>query len=107
MNKIPDNRITASSYYDSYYYPYYGRLYETRGRGWCPKTKSIRSEYLQIDLGARHALCAIATQGINHVAISEWTSRYKLSISLDGINWFFHQEHNKDKVFNIGMIQIS
>ena len=89
--------MTASSYYNSHYYPHYGRLHGRRGRGaWCPKTTDNRGDYLQIDMGAQRTVCAVATQG--RARYGEWTKRYKLSLSRDGVNWLFYQEDNKTKV---------
>ena len=97
VNKIPDSSLTASSYQNSNHHPYYGRLHETRGaKSWSPRTKSDRNEYLQVDLGALHAVCAVATQGREGGV--EWTTRYKVSVSRDRVSWSFYQENNKDKV---------
>ena len=41
--------------------PQYGRLNDTRGHGWCPKTMEEAS-YLQIDLGTRREVCAVVTE---------------------------------------------
>ena len=50
-NKIPDNRMTASSSYRMLELPHYGRLNDTRQNGaWCPKSGN-NSEYLQVDMG--------------------------------------------------------
>ena len=97
MSQIPDNRISASTYYGSKYYPHYGRLHDTRERGWCPETEHDRTDYLQVDLGRQFTLCALATQG-SPGKYDEWTTRYKLSVSTDSVNWSFYQENNKDKV---------
>ena len=96
LNKIPDSSMTASSYFDSRYREYYGRLHETRGNCWEPKTKNDRTDYLQVDLGALHSVCALATQG--NKGGYEWTTQYKVSLSRDGVSWSFYQENNKDKV---------
>ena len=88
--------MTASSYLHDKYYPYYGRLHDTRGRAWEPKTKFNKTDYLQVDLGALHSVCALATQG-NKIGY-EWTTQYKVSLSLDGDSWSFYQENNTVKV---------
>lgn len=60
-------------------YPYYGRLHETRGHGvWCPATTSDKTDFLQVDMGTEHSVCAVATRG------HEWGARvtsYKLRLS--------------------------
>ena len=94
VNKIPDSSMTAPSYYSTSYYPYYGRLDTTRGNAWCPKTTDDRTDYLQVDLGALHSVCALETQGKS----GEWTTQYKVSMSRDGVSWALYQENNKVKV---------
>ena len=99
VNTIPDSSMTASSYIGGNYYPYYGRLYGTRGYGWEPKTTNDRTDYLQVDLGALHSVCALATQG-RRIG-GEWTTQYKVSLSRDGVSWSFYQEDHKDKVLRV------
>ncbi|XP_066027845.1 protein kinase C-binding protein NELL2 [Pocillopora verrucosa] len=97
-NTIPDVKMTASSFYDSYQYPYYGRLNETRGAGgWCPKNKSDRTEYLQVDMDEVRSVCGVATQGV--LSLTEWTTSYKLRLSTDGVTWSTYRETNFEKVF--------
>lgn len=97
-NKIPDAKMSASSYYHGtyHYYPHIGRLYETRGgKGWCPKTKYDRTDYLQVDMGMVHVICAVATQG---KGTGGYVASYKLSLSTDGANWNAYKEQNQVKV---------
>ena len=96
-NAISDARMTASTVFDTRFYPYYGRLHENRGYGgWCPRTVSDRTDYLQVDMGAMLSVCAVATQGerINN----EWTTSYKLQLSTDGVTWNVFEEINTAKV---------
>ena len=66
-NTIPEARMTASTFHDSHYHPSYGRLNGKRGNGgWCTKTPSDRTDYLQVDMGAVSSVCAVATQGIQN-----------------------------------------
>ena len=96
-NKIPDARMTASSYVSFRYHSYYGRLNENRGNGaWCAKTTSDRTDYLQVDMGAVHSVCAVATQGLRKV--SAWTTSYKVHLSTDGVPWKSNKENNVEKV---------
>ena len=98
-NKIPDARMTASTFHNSYYSPYYGRLNENRGGGaWCTKTTTDRTDYLQVDMGAVHSVCVVATQG--REAGTRITS-YKVYLSKDGVTWFSYKENNVEKVTNI------
>jgi len=99
-NTIPDARMTASSYYDIYYYPYYGRLNGIRGDGaWCTKTRTDRTDYLQVDMGAVHSVCAVETQG--HGGGSTWITSYKVHLSTDGVTWNGYKENNVEKVTKI------
>ena len=96
-NAISDARMTASTVFDTRFYPYYGRLHENRGYGgWCPKTVTDRTDYLQVDMGTMLSVCAVATQGgkINH----ERTTSYKLQLSTDGVTWNAYKETSTAKV---------
>ena len=96
-NKIPDAKMSSSTFYDNRYYPYYGRLRENRsGSRWCPKTVSDRTDYLQVDVGTVRSVCAVATEGVQ--SHSEWTTSYKLQFSLDGATWNAYKENFKEKV---------
>ena len=96
--KIPDAQMTATGYWSASYYPYYGRLNETRGAGgWCSRTKlGPRTAYLQVDMGTIRSVCAVATQGAN--VYNEWTTSYVLRMSTDGITWNPYEENNAEKV---------
>ncbi|KAL9970495.1 hypothetical protein ACROYT_G022880 [Oculina patagonica] len=98
-NTIPDARMTASTFHNINYSPYYGRLNGTRGSGaWCTKTKSDRTDYLQVDMGAVHSVCAMTTQGLR--GGSAWTTSYKVHLSTDGVIWNVYKENNVEKVFS-------
>ena len=88
---IPNAQITASSYYLSYY-PHMGRLNGVKG--WCQKTTAITDDYIQVDMGALHTVCAIATQGKKN---GSFVKSYKLSFSTDESSWSAYQEQNIDK----------
>ena len=92
---IPDSSFTASSYYDNRYKASYGRLNENN-RGWAPKTMANPADFLQIDLLHNYVICSVATQGAN--GIKEWTTKYKIQLSLDGITFFTYKENNIAKV---------
>ena len=96
-NTIPDARMTASTFNNGWYYPYYGRLNENRGYGaWCPKTPSDRTDYLQVDMGAVRSVCAVVTQGGKNSA--ERSTSYKLYLSTDEKKWNVFKENNAEKV---------
>ena len=96
--KISDDKLTASTFYkgSTPFHPYLGRLYETNGRGgWCPATSSNSADFLQVDLGAVHHVCAVATQGRKE---GQRTTSYKLQLSPDGRNWDVYSEKGLEKV---------
>ena len=49
-------------------------------KGWCQKTTAITDDYIQVDMGALHTVCAIATQGKKN---GSFVKSYKLSFSYD------------------------
>ena len=99
INTIPDDRITASTFYNSGHQPYYGRLNGRRGStgAWCTKTKNDKTDYLQVDMGAVRSVCAVATQGTTG---GSWITGFKLKLSLDGttFNYYVYMDDNTVKV---------
>lgn len=60
--------------------------------GWSP-LDSDHYQWLQVDLGSRKQVTAIATQG--RYSSSDWTTRYRLLYSDTGRNWKpYHQDGN-------------
>ena len=95
-NTITDDRMTASTIYSSSYQPYFGRLNGIRQSGaWCTKTASLGAEYLEVDMGAVHSLCAVATQAGKQ---GQLTGSYKLRVSLDGTRFSAYKENSIEKV---------
>ena len=75
-------------------YPGNGRLHGIKG--WCPKTSSDKTDYLQLDTGSVHYVCAVATQGFKG---GTWrTTSYKVHLSTDGVTWNSYKENNIEKV---------
>ena len=66
-------------------------------KGWCQKTTAIIDDYIQVNTGALHTVCAIATQGKKN---GSFVKSYKLSFSYDESSWSVYQEQNIDKVWN-------
>ena len=98
-NSVPDSSMTASSYYDSYHNASNGRLHGNYG--WQPRTRFNPDDYLQIDLGTAHVICAVATQGAGPVLSvydKEWVTEYKLNYSMGQSDWTTYQENYGDKV---------
>ena len=92
--------MTATSFYINQYKPQKGRL--NAYPCWEPKTKTnIPNDYLQLDLGGAHFICAVATQGNGKTSISEWTTKYQISLSHLSLNndvWSTYKESGKTKV---------
>ena len=95
---FPDSSFSASSSFSPKFAPSKGRL---NGEiAWAPNGNDDPDDYLQIDLQHEYVICAVATQG----KINEWTTKYKIQLSLDGTNFVPYQENNVDKV---GLIAVS
>ena len=74
-----------------------GRL---NGNGsWSPSTDSNANDFLQINLQYEFFICAVATQGNPNA--DEWTTKYKLLLSLNNTEWVAYQENKTDKVGQI------
>ena len=91
---FPDSSFSASTKFNNIYAPSNGRL--NGEMAWAPKGNDDPNDYLQIDLLYEYAICAVATQGA--AKNDEWTTKYKLQLSLDGNNFVTYQENNLDKV---------
>ncbi|XP_068728042.1 neogenin-like [Montipora capricornis] len=64
---------------------------------WLPSTKINVSDFLQINLGYKFYICAIATQG--KPTYDQWTTKYMIHSSLDNITWMTYKENGTEKVF--------
>ena len=51
----------------------------------------------KIDLLYEYVICAVATQGA--YGIDEWTTKYKILLSMDGTTMVTYQENNVNRVF--------
>ena len=104
ISTIPDDRITASTFHNSDYQPYYGRLNGRRGSYgvWCTKTEYDRTDYLQVDMGAVRSVCAVATQGSTG---GSRTISFNLKLSLDGTTFNYYMEDNTVKVNTLTYIK--
>ena len=100
---IPNSSFSATSLYGygtdgTVLLAEYGRLNSPQ-EGWAPKTETnMPEEYLQIDLGALHWVCGVATQGDNGFGNNEWTTKYKISLSMNNVTWNIYQWNGSDKV---------
>ena len=90
--KIPDNQMTASTYYGSGFMPKHGRLYDSRGDAWCALAKDGTNDWLQVDFGTLFVVCAVSTQGDK--SGNERVTEYRLSSSLQGSFWNSYTDKN-------------
>ncbi|KAG0714483.1 Discoidin domain-containing receptor 2 [Chionoecetes opilio] len=81
---IPDEHISASSYYDAAVNAIYGRAHvEAGGGAWCPREMVYREglQYLEVNLGALHVLTKVEVQGrFGNGQGREFATQYKLQI---------------------------
>uniref|UniRef100_A0AAR2LU95 Contactin associated protein 2 n=1 Tax=Pygocentrus nattereri TaxID=42514 RepID=A0AAR2LU95_PYGNA len=90
---LPHSAFTSSSVFTSGYAPGYAKLNRRGGAGGWSPLDSDHYQWLQVDLGIRKQVTAIATQG--RYSSSDWTTRYRLLYSDTGRNWKpYHQDGN-------------
>ncbi|XP_061095583.1 contactin-associated protein-like 2a [Conger conger] len=90
---LSQNAFTSSSVFSSSYAPVYAKLNKRGGAGGWTPLDSDNYPWLQVDLGSRKQIAAIATQG--RYSSSDWTTRYRLLYSDTGRNWKpYHQDGN-------------
>ncbi|KAL9950698.1 hypothetical protein ACROYT_G043239 [Oculina patagonica] len=92
---FPDNSFSASSSS--------GGNDASKGRlngvgAWSPYSNNDASDFLQINLKYEYFICAVVTQGKS--SADHWTTKYKLLLSLNNVDWVTYQENGIDKVFN-------
>ncbi|XP_072296731.1 contactin-associated protein-like 2 [Eucyclogobius newberryi] len=82
---LPYSFFSSSSAFGRDYGAGYGKLQRNQGAGgWVP-LDSDRSPWLQVDLGGRQEVVAVATQG--RYGSSDWAARYRLLYSDTQKNW--------------------
>ncbi|CAL8398125.1 unnamed protein product, partial [Arctogadus glacialis] len=90
---LPHTAFTSSSVFTNGYAPGYAKLNRRGGAGGWSPLDSDHYQWLQVDLGSRKQVSAIATQG--RYSSSDWTTRYRLLYSDTGRNWKpYHQDGN-------------
>ena len=100
---VPDSSFSATSEYGPRYEAFNGRLNDDRA--WAPNGSSDPNDYLQIDLEYDFIICAVATQGNPAPTANEWTTKYKIQLSLDGTTFDTYTENNTDKVGIISLLE--
>uniref|UniRef100_A0A8C5EF26 Contactin associated protein 2 n=1 Tax=Gouania willdenowi TaxID=441366 RepID=A0A8C5EF26_GOUWI len=90
---LPHTAFTSSSVFSNGYAPGYAKLNRRGGAGGWSPLDSDHYQWLQVDLGTRRQVSAIATQG--RYSSSDWTTKYRLLYSDTGRNWKpYHQDGN-------------
>uniref|UniRef100_A0A3Q3GC94 Contactin associated protein 2 n=1 Tax=Kryptolebias marmoratus TaxID=37003 RepID=A0A3Q3GC94_KRYMA len=90
---LPHTAFTSSSVFSSGYAPGYAKLNRRGGAGGWSPLDSDHYQWLQVDLGSRKQVNAIATQG--RYSSSDWMTQYRLLYSDTGRNWKpYHQDGN-------------
>ncbi|NP_001268920.1 contactin-associated protein-like 2a precursor [Danio rerio] len=93
VTQLLHNAFTSSSVFASSYVPGYAKLNKRGGAGGWSPLDSDHYQWLQVDLGSRKQVTAVATQG--RYSSSDWTTRYRLLYSDTGRNWKpYHQDGN-------------
>ena len=77
--RIPNSQITASSYWGATLSPQKGRLY---GIGSWSARRNDQNQWIQVDLGGKEFVTAVATQGRNNY--NQWVKTYSVSYSSSG-----------------------
>nr|XP_009934996.1 PREDICTED: contactin-associated protein-like 4 [Opisthocomus hoazin] len=85
VSALPQSSFSSSSELSSSHSPGFARLNRREGAGgWSPLV-SNKYQWLQIDLGERTEITAVATQG--GYGSSDWVTSYLLMFSDSGRNW--------------------
>ncbi|XP_064901859.1 contactin-associated protein-like 4 isoform X3 [Columba livia] len=85
VSALPQSSFSSSSELSSSHSPGFARLNRREGAGgWSPLVSS-KYQWLQIDLGERTEITAVATQG--GYGSSDWVTSYLLMFSDSGRNW--------------------
>ncbi|XP_030258291.1 contactin-associated protein-like 4 [Sparus aurata] len=85
VSNLPPSSFRSSSQLSSSHAPGFAKLNRREGAGgWSPLT-SDRYQWLEVDLGERTKITAVATQG--RYGSSDWLTSYLLMFSDTGHNW--------------------
>ncbi|PFX30093.1 Down syndrome cell adhesion molecule-like [Stylophora pistillata] len=94
--KIPDSSFTATSIFNDRYRAQYGRLNKNKARA--PKDNNNTDDFVQIDLLYEYIVCAVATLGNPTMNTPEWTTHYRIHLSLNDTTFDTYKESNNDKL---------
>ena len=88
---VPDHMISASS--ENVSRPARDARFDMPG-SWCA-LRSVRGEWLEVDLGRIATLVAVATQGNGN---DSWVKAFNLQFSADNVTWYCDRHEGKIKV---------
>ena len=88
---ISNGQVSASSEWDGNHAAIQARLYFEAAPGkagsWSAKYNNL-DQWLQIDLGSKHEVTGLATQGRN--GYGQWVTKYKVQYSDNGVNFQYY-----------------
>ncbi|XP_074857379.1 contactin-associated protein-like 5 [Carettochelys insculpta] len=97
VSTLPPTAFDSSSELFSIHSPSFAKLNRRDGAGgWSPLESNLQ-QWLQIDLGDRVEITAVATQG--RYGSSDWITSYSLMFSDTGHNWKQYRQENSIWVF--------
>ncbi|KAM9357743.1 contactin-associated protein-like 4 [Symphorus nematophorus] len=97
VNNLPPSSFRSSSQLTSSHGPVFAKVNRREGAGgWSPLV-SDRYQWLEVDLGRRTQITAVATQG--RYGSSDWLMGYLLMFSDTGHNWRQHRQEDSLGVF--------
>ncbi|KAM7452301.1 EGF-like repeat and discoidin I-like domain-containing protein 3 [Porites harrisoni] len=94
--EISNGQVSASSEWDGNHAAIQARLYFEAAPGkagsWSAKYNNL-DQWLQIDLGSKHEVTGLATQGRN--GYDQWVTKYKVQYSVNGVNFQYYMEQGQ------------
>ncbi|XP_076876738.1 LOW QUALITY PROTEIN: contactin-associated protein-like 5 [Brachyhypopomus gauderio] len=98
VSNLPQSAFRSSSQLSNSHSPGYAKLNRRDGAGgWSPLV-SNKYQWLEIDLGERTEVTAVATQG--RYGSSDWVNSYFLMFSDTGHNWRQHRQEDSIGAFS-------
>uniref|UniRef100_A0A674HSA9 Contactin associated protein family member 5 n=1 Tax=Taeniopygia guttata TaxID=59729 RepID=A0A674HSA9_TAEGU len=97
VSPLPSAALTSSSELFSTHSPSFAKLNRRDGAGGWSPLESNEQQWLQVDLGDRVEIVAVATQG--RYGSSDWVSAYALTFSDTGRNWRQYRQDDAVWVF--------
>uniref|UniRef100_A0A8B9N6X2 F5/8 type C domain-containing protein n=1 Tax=Accipiter nisus TaxID=211598 RepID=A0A8B9N6X2_9AVES len=97
VSPLPSTALTSSSELFSTHSPSFAKLNRRDGAGGWSPLDSNEQQWLQVDLGDRVEIVAVATQG--RYGSSDWVTSYTLMFSDTGRNW--KQYRQDDTIWHV------